>query len=154
MFHLASTRLYSIFIAELEDEIRSLQDERTLSNDYISELQSEFDSVKAEKQALDARVEGLENTTFLSATAKRDLDSLQIKLEENITEKNLLKESLESWKEKYARLQEEVTQLQDELACAQERKSSEALVVPTKSEMIELEKIREEKKELEQLLER
>lgn len=61
---------------------------------------------------------------------------MPIKLEKSVTEKSVARYP-ESWKEKYARLQEEVSQLQNELACARETKSSEALVVLTKTEMEE-----------------
>ena len=88
-----------ILNTELEGEIQSLEDERTLSNEYLSELQAEFESVQAEKQALAARVEGLENTGALDTAAKIELGSLQMKLEESEREKARLEENLDSWRE-------------------------------------------------------
>ena len=109
----------SILNTELEDEIQSLEDERALSNEYFSELQAEFE---AEKQALVARVEGLQNTAALNTTAKIELDSLQMKLEESEREKASLEEKFYSWREKYASLESDVARLQNELVSAAEEK--------------------------------
>ena len=94
----------------------------------------EYDSVQAEKQALAARVEGLENTGAFNMAAKEELDSLQMKFEENVREKDRLQENLEMWKEKYACLEGEVTRLQNELSCA-ETKSTETLVAAARTEV-------------------
>ena len=141
---------------ELEGQVQSLENERTLSNDYLSELQMEYDSVQAEKQALAARVEGLENTGAFNMAAKEELDSLQMKLEENVREKDQLQENLELWKEKYAGLEGEVTRLQNELSCT-ETKSTETLVAAARTEVdslaMALEESMKEKQQLQEHLE-
>jgi len=88
-----------ILNTELEGEIQSLEDECTLSDEYLSELQAEFESVQAEKQALAARVEGLENKGAYYTAAKIELNSLQMKPEESKREKARLEENLDSWRE-------------------------------------------------------
>ncbi|XP_068683876.1 centromere-associated protein E-like isoform X2 [Montipora foliosa] len=137
---------------ELTDEVQSLKDERTLSNEYISELQTEHDSLQAEKQDLAARVDGLESKETCNMTLKMDFHSLQMKLEENVTEKNRLHESLESWKQNYTCLQEEVVRLQNDLACEKRNNNPETLIGVAKSEMdclqLDLQKSTKEKQEL------
>ncbi|KAJ7371492.1 hypothetical protein OS493_025393 [Desmophyllum pertusum] len=107
---------------ELEDEVRSMENERTLSSEYLTELQAEFDSVQAERQALAARVEGLENTGAFNTAVKMEVDSLQMTLEKTTREKEQLEETLETWQEKYAGLENDVARLQKELSCAAEEK--------------------------------
>lgn len=139
---------------ELEDEIQALENERTLSNEYLSELQAEFDSVQAEKQALSARVEGLENTGALNTAAKMKVDSLQMKLEECEREKGRLQENLESWREKYVSLESDVAQLQTELASAAEekRKFEERLSVASEEASVRTKELEIQVKQLEERL--
>ena len=115
-----------------------------MSNEYLSELQAEFDSVQAEKQALVSRVEGLENTGAFNTAATMERDSLQMGLEESEREKQQLQENLISWKEKYVTLEEEVMRLQQELACAADEKNAEALVNAAKIEIDSLQMALEE----------
>ena len=153
---LSPTFIETILPTELEIQVQSLENERTLSNEYLSELQMEYDSVQAEKQALATRVEGLENTGVFNLAAKEELDSLQMKLEENVREKDQLQENLEMWKEKHASLEGEVARLQNELSCA-ETKNTETLVVAVKTEVdslaMELEESMKEKQQLQENLE-
>ena len=144
----------TFFLTELEDQVQSLENERTLSNEYLSELQAEYDSVQAEKEALAARVEGLENTGVFNQAAKMELDSLQMKLEESMEEKEKLQGNLEFWKEKYSTLESEVAGLQNELARAAAKDNTEALISATKTEIDSLHMVLEESmKEKQQLQE-
>ena len=119
----------------MEGEVQSLENELTLSNEYLTDQQAEFDSVQAEKQALVARVEGLENTGTFNTAAKMEVDSLQMALEESTQEKERLQENLELWKEKYSSLESEVTRLQNEMAyAAQEKLQFEEVLSSCKEE--------------------
>ncbi|KAL9963272.1 hypothetical protein ACROYT_G032456 [Oculina patagonica] len=138
----------------LEDEVQSMENERTLSNEYLSELQVEFDSVQAEKQALAARVEGLENTGTFNTAAKMEVDSLQLALEEITREKGSLEENLQTWKEKYACLESDVTRLQNELSSAVEEKLhiEERLSLTKEEASVKVQELEIQVKEMEERL--
>ena len=59
-----------------------------------TELQAEFDSVKAGKEALAARVEELENAGTCKTATQMKADSLQMALEESERERNRLHQDL------------------------------------------------------------
>ena len=115
--------------------MQSLENERTLSNEYLSELQAEYESAQVEKQALIARVEGLENAGTFNTAATVERESLQMALEESARDKQQLQSSLEIWQEKYTSLEQEMTLLQSELAGAADCKDGEAVLNAAKAEV-------------------
>lgn len=115
--------------------MQSLENERTLSNEYLSELQAEYESAQVEKQALVARVEGLENAGTFNTAVTVERESRQMALEESARDKQQLQSSLEIWQEKYTSLEQEMTRLQSELAGAADCKDGEAVLNAAKAEV-------------------
>jgi len=85
----------------------------------VRELKERLSNVNEQERMMTLVIE---EKLQLEENKKLEIDSLQMVLEERTQEKERLEENLETWRQKYASLESDVTRLQNELIFAVEEK--------------------------------
>ncbi|CAH3159397.1 unnamed protein product [Pocillopora meandrina] len=96
------------------------QNDTQVNTERAEKLQAEFDSVKAGKEALAARVEELENAGTCNTATQMKADSLQMALEESERERNRLHQDLKELQKVCTSLESDVARLQNKIANARQ----------------------------------